>query len=397
MPGLIPTDPDVLATAVADSLVVAVDADSRRSCLFYWENAQPWLRAVVDAVRGSEDEEIRTLGQSLLDSPADPQHHRALRSVLAARGAGDPSVVSLLESAWAAECNNRLGYHLGDKYENGAESVSLDALRDLSPVAPPSGRTDAEVVVVIPFRDRDTGGLRLRNLMACLLSLADQSYPRDRYQIVVVETDDKPRWREVLEPHVDHHIFAPKSSSFNKSWAVNVGVLNAPGRAEAICILDADVLADREFVARNAARFERPGTSGHLTYRNMLSLSEHATSKAIEQRLFRGEEQADPALLRGFELRRPPGCCLWVRRSAFDLISGMDERYEGWGGEDNDFAYRMDFNSAFDSYEDVLLHMAHPPASILQEDGELVNSHIPGLSWRPSEPIGAIDRFADEK
>lgn len=395
MPGLMPSDPNVLASAVADSLVVAVDPDSRRSCLFYWENAQPWLRAVVDAVKTAADDEIRSLGTALLGSPSDPHGYRALKSALVKRGSDDPLTANLFGLAWAAECNNRLGYHLGGRYEDDeSASVTADDLRGLTPAAPPSGRADSAILIVIPFRDRE-GGMRLRNLLACLQSLSDQSYPRDGYRIAVVESDDRPRWRELLEPRVDHYLFAPKADIFNKSWAVNAGVVNAPGEAEAICILDADVLADHGFVARNAKRFENPGTSGHLTYRNMLSLSEKATSDAIRQRVLSGAEQADPDRMRGFNLRRPPGCCLWVRNSAFQLISGMDERYQGWGGEDNDFAYRMDFNAAFDSYDDQLLHMAHPPASMLLENGELVNAHIPGLSWAPEEPIGRIDRFAD--
>jgi glycosyltransferase involved in cell wall biosynthesis len=392
-----PSSPDVLATAVADSLVVAVDPDSRRSCLFYWENARPWLDVVVDRIRQCKDEEIRSLGDGLLDNPADPTLHTSLVRALVSRGTDDPTVAALLEAGWQAECNNRLGYHLGAGYEGGARVVVMEDVRALTPIVPPTGRHDAEVLVVIPFRDRDSGMNRLRNLLACLLSLGDQTFPRERYQVVVVESDEKPRWREVIEPHVDHYIFAPKPGTFNKSWAVNVGVVNAPGQAEAICILDADVLADREFIARNAQRFERPGTSGHLTYRNMLSLSEQSTSEAIRQRLLNGHGQAEPDRLRGFLLRRPPGCCLWVRAGAFHRIGGMDERYEGWGGEDNDFVYRMDFNAAFDSYDDWLLHMAHPPASVLMENGELVNAHIPGLSWRPIESIGRVDQFVTEE
>lgn len=169
--------------------------------------------------------------------------------------------------------------------------------------------------------------------------------------------------------------------------------MNAAGPTKVVCILDGDVLADREFIARNAARFQNPGTGGHLTYRNMFCLSDVATSIAIRQRLVHGAGQADPETLRGFMLRRPPGCCVWARISTFRRIGGMDERYEGWGGEDNDFAYRMDINSSFDTYQDWLLHMAHPAASVLTEDGELPNSAIPGLSWRPTEPIGRIDRF----
>lgn len=58
------------------------------------------------------------------------------------------------------------------------------------------------------------------------------------------------------------------------------------------------------------------------------------------------------------------------------------------------FAYRFDVVAAFDHHDDWLLHMHHPPASELRDDGELVNAHIPALSWRPDGPIGRLDRFA---
>jgi len=132
---------------------------------------------------------------------------------------------------------------------------------------------------------------------------------------------------------------------------------------------------------------------GHLSYRDMWCLDETSTSWAISERLRRRRAEADADHLRAFVLRRPPGCCVWVRRTAFHRIGGMDERFEGWGGEDNDFAYRMDINSAFDSYGDALLHMNHPSSSVLREDGELINAHIPALSWRPNAPIGDMHRF----
>jgi hypothetical protein len=54
----------------------------------------------------------------------------------------------------------------------------------------------------------------------------------------------------------------------------------------------------------------------------------------------------------------------------------------------------MDIKSAFDHYHDPLLHMYHPSSAVLREDGELVNAHIPALSWGPSaEPIGDVHRF----
>jgi hypothetical protein len=396
MPGLRPSAED-LATAVADSLVVAVDQGSRDACIYYFFRAAPWVQVVVDGVRKSRDDQVRSLGERLLDSPADPEYYRSFRQALLAKGDGDPSIAELFEAAWQAECYSRLGYHVGSRYaDDGAAPVTAGDLTGVSPVSRPAADPDAEVLVVIPFRDRNPEQGRLRNLLACLLALGDQSYPRERYRLVVVESDDRPRYRELIESLVDTYIFAPKEGIFSKSWAVNVGVVNAAGTAEAVCILDGDVLADRDFIARNAERFRRRGTAGHLTFRNMCCLSPTASSSAIRQRLVHGAAMPDTETLRGFVMRRPPGACVWARTGTFQLIGGMDERFEGWGGEDNDFAYRMDINSAFDSYDDWLLHLAHPASSFIDEEGSLPNDAIPPLSWRAGQPIGRIDRFSAE-
>jgi hypothetical protein len=390
---LMPTNPTVLATAVADSLVIASDLGARRAGLLYWELAQPWTAAVVKAVQES-DEPLRSLGQALADDPADPGAYFGLISALLRRDPGEPAVRTLFDLAWQAECNSRVAYHVGHSYDRSQPQVSAAELAGRPVDGPPPGPSTAGALIVIPFRDRDTGGVRLRNLLACLLALRDQSAARADYRVVVVESDDAPRWREQIEPYADDYLFAPKAGLFNKCWTVNAGVANRGGAAELICILDADVLADRDFVARNIARFRRPGTAGHLTYRDMFCLDDAATSWSIRERIDRKAPDPAPAGLRGFLLRRPPGCCLWVRRSVFERIGGMDERYEGWGGEDHDFVYRFDIAAPFDSYDDRLLHLTHPEASVLNDDGTLINAHIPPLSWKPAEPIGRLDRFA---
>lgn len=394
MSPLIPDDRDLLAAAVADTLVVYADPGARRSGLYYWEIARPWTEAVASWFRHATDTELHSLGNALLAAPDDPARHAALRMALADGGRPLDAVAPLFALAWEAECNSRVGYHLGHAYSQREIPVTAEHLACLPSLEGlPAGQA-ADVLIVVPFRDRDTGGKRLRNLLACLLGLRDQSFPRDAYRVTVVESDEVPRWRGMIEPFADHYLFAEKAGSFNKSWAVNAGVTNSPGKAQVICILDADVLVDRDFISRNVARFRSPGTGGHLTYRNMLCLDEASTSWAIRERVCRKAPEADGSQLRGFLLRRPPGCCLWVRAGTFLRIGGMDERYEGWGGEDNDFAYRFDIAAPLDSYDDALLHMTHPPASALQDDGELVNAHIPALSWRPQEPIGQLDRFA---
>jgi hypothetical protein len=412
-----PADRDVLAAAAADSIVVAADPRARSASAYYWDRGRPFTGAVVEAVLNHQEAGIRSLGQELMADPADRERYFALRAALTS--ASPDTMGAIDDAAWAAECNSRLGYLLGRCYERDEPVVGPDELAATPPRGGPAGaglagsgpagggpaggglagggldrRADeAEVLIVIPFQDRTAERHRLRNLLACLLALRDQSSPRERYQVTVVETDERERWGEVIRPRADHYLFAAKPGPFNKSWTVNVGVRHSPGRPEAICILDADVLVDRDFVVRNAARFRRPGTGGHLTYRNMLSLDEAATSRAIRDRVQRGRAEADPEYFRGFLLLRPPGCCVWVRSAAYERIGGMDERYEGWGGEDYDFLHRLDLETPLDYHDDWLLHMHHPPSAFIREDGGLVS--IPPLSWAPTEPIGRLDRFAD--
>lgn len=405
-----PGDPEVLAAAVADSVVVACDPDARRSALLYWQWASPWTEAVLAEVRKAPDAPIRTLGERLAADPAEPSHYRQLRAALAERASAVPSpgvpssdlpdisrtsdVDRLFDVAWEAECNSRLGFHLGGEPARDAEPVSAEELRALPPGPGLPPGADPEILIVVPFRDRGADGARLRNLLACLHSLRDQSFPRDRYQVTVVESDDRPRHREAIASLADHYVFAPKAGKFNKSWAVNAGVMHTPGRNEVLCILDADALADRDLIARNAGRFASPGVGGHLPYRNMSLMDGPATAWAIRERVQRRGRAADPRRLRAFQVRRPPGCCLWVRTSIFHRIGGMDERYEGWGGEDTDFVFRFDMAAPFFVHDDWMLHMRHPPAPIgIDAGGELDNARIPVGTWRPKEPIGQLDRF----
>ncbi|MEV6805713.1 glycosyltransferase [Streptomyces sp. NPDC017405] len=403
MAALMPHDPDTLADAVVTTLAVDADPQAREASIFYWERGLPYRQAVTEAVAQVPDPALLAAARALRDRPADPATHAALHRRLTAPAddRAAPALDKLFAQAWQAESNSRLGYHLGARYRpHEGDDVTPERLhargRQAAPSAPAASGGDAETVVIVPFRDRGPGR-RLRNLLACLLALRDQSVPASSYRVVVVESDDTPRWRDAITPYADHYLFARKDGLFNKSWAVNVGVVNAPGRPEAVCILDADVLVDRDFIARNTARFRERGTMGHLSYRDMWCLDESATSWAIEERLWRGAAQVDGDHLRAFVLRRPPGCCVWVRTSAFHRIGGMDERFEGWGGEDNDFAYRMDTHSAFDQYRDPLLHMYHPSSAVLREDGELINAHIPALTWGPGQRLGDIERFATQR
>lgn len=389
--------PATLARAVADTLVIASDTQAEHASIFYWAHGRRYALAVVEAMRNLPDMSVRKIAERLIHNPADADIYFDLIGQLAElyRSPSSMKLDTLSTAAWTAECNSRLGLHVGTHVKAaGICDVQAQGLQALPIGLPAPEGVGAQMLVVIPFRDRTANGSRLRNLLACLLSLRDQTATRENYRVLVVESDATPRWRDVLTPYTDRYLFAPNGGPFNKSWAVNTGVMDDGGAAECMCILDADVLVDRDFVTRNRARFERPGVMGYLPYRDMWNLDEDSTCRAIKQRLHCGTSEPNPEHLRAFVLRRPPGACVWLRLSAFHTVGGMDERFEGWGGEDNDFVYRLDTYSAFDSYNDPLLHMYHEPSAALRADGEVLNADIPRLSWKPGNVIGDIHRFA---
>jgi hypothetical protein len=394
--GHFPDDPQTLGMIVANCVVIGADPGAEAANIFYYHRAQPLVATVVDTAMAHPDEALREAVSALRHRPADPVAYAKTRDLVSDEVIRSPeSVRPLCEAAWTAISRSRLDYWVGQRYCASEEIRAADLLPTPQDAAiqAPVGTAAADVLVVVPFRDRSAEGTRVRNLLACLRSLRDQRSPANRYRVCVVESDDSPRWRDTIAPLAHDYLFAAKSGAFNKCWAVNVGVRHASGAAELICVLDADALVDRHFVARNAERFRRPGTGGFLPFRDLLYLDADASNYGIGARCRQGAADLDPARTRGFLVHRAPGLCVWVRRDVFLAIDGMDERYEGWGREDMDFLLRLQLATAFVQFDDPMYHLHHPSSAHLV-DGQTVNAHIPWLSWRPDSPIGDLHKFA---
>jgi hypothetical protein len=386
-----PADPTDVARAVADSVVLRADAGARAANPYYWHRAQPLLAAVLAEVDALGDAALSGAVEDLLADPRDPAGWARVRKLVAAALDG-PDRPELRRAAGEVRRRSRFGYHVGADYE--PTTGAGDGWRSWPATAPPRAAGTAPVVnVVIPFRDRSADGRRARNLAACLVALNDQTMARERYQVTVVESDDTPRWRELVRRHADEHLAAPSAGPFNKCWAVNVGACHTERPAPVLCVLDADALVDRDFVRRNAERFRRDGTGAFLPFRDLFYVDGPASARAVEDRCVAGRPDAATERLRGLLVHRAPGVCLWLRRDVFEAVGGMDERFEGWGREDLDFVLRVQLATAFDIYSDRMLHLHHP-SPVELTGGETVNAGIPLLSWSPPGPIGRPDRYS---
>ncbi|MFC8849480.1 MULTISPECIES: glycosyltransferase [unclassified Micromonospora] len=388
-------NPVVLAAAGAGSIVLAADPFCRCAAPDYWTWSENAHRTVMDAVAALDEPEADPLVTRLGADPTDPRAYRALVGVLADRlRVGDDAAAKLAQAIWDAECVSRLRYHVGDAHPHPQAYPVVDAAELLGRlVTPPHHRTDpVDAAVIIPFRAADDTTGRVRNLAATLNALHDQTHPRHRYRVVVVETDSRPRWRDLLAEACDVYVFARDPGRFNKSWAVNCGVVHGARPADAVCVLDADILVDRDFVARAVNRFQVPGTQAHWPFEDMLFLDAASSLSAVHRRCLDGAAAVDQAAARGVVLRRPPGGCLWLRESLYRRIGGMDERFCGWGGEDQDLVWRAERYGPLDRHQDPIVHLDHQRSPHRGEHGVPFYAEISFCSWPCDAEFGDLRR-----
>ncbi|MEV0633489.1 galactosyltransferase-related protein [Streptomyces sp. NPDC050619] len=379
-------EPAACGSAVADALVIHADHGAREANPYYWHRAQERTAELLKEIQAHGDSQLIAASDELVKDPGSARGWRRVRD-LAAKAAQAPFV----DVAFDIRDRSRFGYHVGDAYDR---EVTADADWRSWPANPPAPTSVEPVAhIVITFRDQSADGTRARNLVACLAALSDQTLPRELYHVTVVESDTTPRWRETVLKYADDWLFAFSDRPFNKSWGTNCGVLRAGRQAPYLCLLDADALVDRDFVRRNTERFRRAGSGALMCFRDLLYMDAPASAAAVRDRCLEGKPEADTDRLRWFGVQRSPGLCVWLRRDVFDAVNGMDERFEGWGREDIDFALRIQLATAFDQYDDQMLHLYHPSSGHLK-DGQTVNYHIPLLSWAPTEPIGRLERFS---
>jgi hypothetical protein len=395
-------DPGTLADAAVSSVALTADPFAQSAAPGFWVWSRDAHHAVTDAVLALPDERVRSLARAVREDPADIAACRRLTALLAdrigqaAQGASDPNTERLAALVQDAETRSRLRMQTGAERPAGLGAPGAEEiLRTARTPVRASGTVDA--ALVIPFRERGEEGDRTRNLAAVLHALNDQSHPRDRFRVVVVEADARPRWEDLYAPYCDSYLFAEKDGPFNYSWTINAGVVHGARPAELICVLEADILVDRGFVERAVERFRRPGTQAHWPFEDMLYLDAASSHQAVTERCLEGSEAVDRDALRGVFLRRTPGACVWLRESLFTRIGGYDERFTaGWGGADNDFAWRADLHGGLDRHRDRMVHLHHARATDWYDaEGAGAGAYetFPWCTWPPHSRIGDLHKF----
>lgn len=228
---------------------------------------------------------------------------------------------------------------------------------DLIEVPPVGERaTTPRVTVVVPFYQAAAEHRRI--LERTLVGLANQTYPSDRYEIIVVDDgSDDPLAIPQRHLNLDVKVLHQHRDGFGAPRARNLGAANATG--EVVLFLDADMIPARTWVEAHAR--------WHTVCPHAVTLGprRHVDATGIDPATIADDHRGVEAAFEGREATRPAWIDehlarteqltsahhdlfrvvasgnLGVSKRLFDAVGGFDEAFDQWGGEDTELGYRL--------------------------------------------------------
>lgn len=149
-----------------------------------------------------------------------------------------------------------------------------------------------------------------------------------------------------------------KDSIFNRSQARNIGA--SKSYRKYLLLLDADTVFNVGQIVKGIEIIKAGVAPWVIAYQDYYSLTEAASMKLMNMDdpcIELGEPQAGEFM---FKLKSFAGVLL-MEKKVFDEVGGYDERFIGWGYEDNAFKDKMDtLHGSFQRVDGRAYHLWHP-------------------------------------
>ena len=206
------------------------------------------------------------------------------------------------------------------------------------------------VSVIVPYY------VHAAELARTLAGLEVQTYPRELFEVVVVDDGSPAPLQRPRESPLDVKVVRQEDLGFGLARARNTGVRAASH--DVLLFLDADMLPEADWLAAHARWHHVVPDAVTLGLRAHVSM-DGVDAGMIRNRpgtlkeLFEGRRVGDVRWIdrhmsRTDDLtskaddpfRVVAGGNLGIRRGFFDLAGGFDESFTQWGGEDTEFGYR---------------------------------------------------------
>lgn len=121
-------------------------------------------------------------------------------------------------------------------------------------------------------------------------------------------------------------------------------------------------------------------------------MDDASTTAAIDLRCCARRSDVPIEELRAYVLREPPCACLWTAYEISHRIGGIDERFVGWGGENNDIVARLQAAGPFARFDDPLLHLYYGRPA-LRRNGQPLNPAKQPTTWTMDRRRPFIGRY----
>ncbi len=212
-----------------------------------------------------------------------------------------------------------------------------------------------DLCAVVPYR-ADAGGIRRRNASVVLRWLADGGV-----RTVLAEHSDEPDHDLVLPATASRLHLPAHSGAFSKALACNWGVTVAD--TPVVALVDADTFTSMPgFLA--CADAVRQDFDVVRPFGRLVPLDEADTLRLADGDPFPTTPSPERDDDRSGELIPLCGGAVIIRTDTYVRVGGMDETFEGWGGEDDALSIALERSNVRRAVleNQAAFHLDHPRA-----------------------------------
>src|SRR3989344_7793742 len=168
------------------------------------------------------------------------------------------------------------------------------------------------VSIIVPVRNVE------KIIKPCLKSLNELNYPKDKYEVIIADSESTDRTPEIAKEYNAIYISTPKRSvcaGRNEGFKI--------ARGEIIAFSDADCVMDKNWIKNSVKYFEDPAIGGvggpNLSPADDTSFAK-AVSFILNQPLFLAGSVYGRVLKNIREVKSLPGCNIILKKEAMNKV-----------------------------------------------------------------------------